>query len=43
MFPLELAQHCTLIAEQRRREAAVHRRPRRPKEARRPIRPAQET
>lgn len=42
MFPLAVAQHCSLIAEQRQREAAVHRRPRRPKEARRPTRPVWE-
>ena len=43
MFSLQLAEHRALIAEERRREAAVHHRPRRPKEARRPIRPARET
>jgi hypothetical protein len=42
MFPLLIATHCTLIEDQRRREADVHRRGRRPAESRRPARPVRE-
>jgi hypothetical protein len=42
MSPHEIAQHCDLIAGERRREADRHRRERRPMESRRPIRPIPE-
>ncbi len=42
MSPQEIAQHCHLIATERRREAERHRTWRRPTESRHPLRPAPE-
>jgi hypothetical protein len=41
MFPMLIAKHCTLLADERHREADMHRRGRRPAESRRPTRPSQ--